>query len=80
MGRGSSDVHERARRDRLWGGKGRPRAMTRACAAALALLLLVPVAATAGDPDEEEWIPLFNGRDLEGWVPNQLELTIARQT
>jgi hypothetical protein len=23
----------------------------------------------AHDPDEREWIQLFNGRDLEGWVP-----------
>jgi 3-keto-disaccharide hydrolase len=36
-------------------------------AAALALGLASPAA--AGDADQKEWIPLFNGRDLGGWIP-----------
>jgi hypothetical protein len=36
---------------------------------AASLLLLVPLGAAAGDADEEEWIPLFNGENLDGWVP-----------
>lgn len=43
--------------------------MTRTCVVALLAVLLVPAGATAGDPDSEEWIPLFNGRNLDGWVP-----------
>jgi len=44
--------------------------MTRNTAAALLTLsFLVPAAAPCGDADEKEWIPLFNGRDLEGWTP-----------
>jgi hypothetical protein len=35
----------------------------------LATLLVVPAIAGAGDPDKEEWIPLFNGKNLDGWVP-----------
>ena len=43
--------------------------MMRTCVFALLVVLLIPVCATAGDPDKEEWIPLFNGKDLDGWVP-----------
>jgi hypothetical protein len=43
--------------------------MTRSCAFALLALLLLPMAASAGDPNEEEWIPLFNGKNLDGWIP-----------
>jgi hypothetical protein len=43
--------------------------MMRTCAAAFLAVLLIPVGATAGDPDTEEWIPLFNGKNLDGWVP-----------
>jgi hypothetical protein len=28
-----------------------------------------PEAETANDPDQEEWVELFNGKDLEGWTP-----------
>ena len=43
--------------------------MTRLAGVALLTLLLAPALAAAGGVDEEEWIPLFDGRDLEGWVP-----------
>ena len=43
--------------------------MKRTCVAALIAVLLVPVCATAADPAKEEWIPLFNGKNLDGWVP-----------
>ena len=43
--------------------------MTKTCTALLLALLLVPAGALAGDPDQEEWIPLFNGENLDGWVP-----------
>ncbi len=43
--------------------------MMRTCVAALLTVLLVPAGAAAGDPDAEEWIPLFNGKNLDGWVP-----------
>jgi len=35
------------------------------------LLALVSLAApaAAADPETKEWIPLFNGKDLTGWVP-----------
>jgi hypothetical protein len=39
---------------------------------ALVLLLsalLVPAFASAGDAEKKEWIPLFNGKNLDGWVP-----------
>ncbi len=36
----------------------------RALAAAAALVALLGSA-----PQEEKWIPLFNGKDLEGWTP-----------
>jgi hypothetical protein len=39
---------------------------------ALVLLLsalLAPAFASAGDADKKDWIPLFNGKDLDGWVP-----------
>ena len=28
-----------------------------------------PEAQTASDPDQEEWVELFNGKDLDGWTP-----------
>ena len=34
----------------------------------LMALLLVPALGAAAE-EEEEWIPLFNGKDLDGWVP-----------
>ena len=43
--------------------------MMRTHVAVLLAVLLVPALATAGDPEEEDWIPLFNGKDLTGWVP-----------
>jgi 3-keto-disaccharide hydrolase len=43
--------------------------MVRFAGAVLLALLLLPGLAVAGGPDEQEWIPLFNGRDLEGWIP-----------
>ncbi len=43
--------------------------MMRTCIVALLAVLLVPAGATAGDPDSEEWIPLFNGTNLDGWIP-----------
>jgi hypothetical protein len=43
--------------------------MMKTCVAALLALLLLPAGVLAGDPDQEEWIPLFNGRNLDGWVP-----------
>ncbi len=33
------------------------------------LLLLAPALAFSEDPDRKEWIPLFNGKNLDGWVP-----------
>jgi 3-keto-disaccharide hydrolase len=52
---------------------GRGRRMRDPCSSlglvASALLFAVPVAAFAQDPDGAEWIPLFNGVDLEGWTP-----------
>ena len=30
--------------------------------------VLVVVAATAADPDKDGFVPLFNGKDLSGWV------------
>jgi hypothetical protein len=35
----------------------------------IALLLALPALAAAEDPDRKDWIPLFNGKDLSGWVP-----------
>jgi hypothetical protein len=43
--------------------------MKRTCVAALIAVWLVPVCATAAEPAKEEWIPLFNGKNLDGWVP-----------
>ena len=34
-----------------------------------ALLLLGLAAFAQNDPDRKDWIQLFNGKDLEGWVP-----------
>lgn len=33
------------------------------------LILLSLCAGSEAAPDDEEWIPLFNGRDLSGWTP-----------
>lgn len=36
----------------------------------LAVILLCATAASAqNDPDRKEWVQLFNGRNLEGWIP-----------
>ena len=43
--------------------------MMRTCVAALLALSCCRPAPLAGDPDQEEWIPLFNGQNLDGWVP-----------
>src|SRR5512143_2550953 len=32
-------------------------------------LLLAPTVALAGDEEKKEWIPLFDGKSLDGWVP-----------
>jgi hypothetical protein len=32
-------------------------------------LLLAPAVAAAGDAEKKEWIPLFDGKSLDGWVP-----------
>jgi hypothetical protein len=37
--------------------------------AVLFALVSVAALASAADPDTKEWIPLFNGKDLTGWVP-----------
>jgi len=42
-----------------------PRTLVTACT----LLLLAATTSLAGDPDRKEWIPLFNGKDLTGWIP-----------
>jgi hypothetical protein len=36
---------------------------------ALALLLIVAAASVGKTVAADEWIPLFNGRDLDGWTP-----------
>lgn len=33
------------------------------------MLLLATVAFAQSDPDRKEWVQLFNGKSLEGWVP-----------
>jgi hypothetical protein len=38
-----------------------------ACALAMALAILHP--GHAGETNQEGWIPLFNGKDLDGWTP-----------
>ena len=48
--------------------------MKRHAAALLLALVLVPALAVAGEnapagADRKDWIPLFNGKSLEGWVP-----------
>jgi len=43
--------------------------MSRMLAAAVVALFLVPAHSSAGDAEKKEWIPLFNGRDLGGWIP-----------
>jgi hypothetical protein len=38
--------------------------------AAVLLIVFAPVSASAKDPDKPgEWIPLFNGKNLDGWTP-----------
>lgn len=39
--------------------------------ALLGLIFIVPAAASlrAAEPEKNTWIPLFNGKDLEGWTP-----------
>jgi hypothetical protein len=36
---------------------------------ALALLAIVVLAAPQASADREDWLPLFNGKDLDGWTP-----------
>jgi hypothetical protein len=48
--------------------------MKRQALALLLSLLLVPALAAAGEaasgvPDQKDWIPLFDGKSLDGWVP-----------
>jgi hypothetical protein len=45
--------------------------MRRLAAAVLLAVLSAPVLAGAAeaDKDRREWVPLFNGKDLDGWVP-----------
>jgi hypothetical protein len=48
--------------------------MNRHAIASLLSLLLVPALAVAGEgapggPDRKDWIPLFDGKSLDGWVP-----------
>jgi hypothetical protein len=44
--------------------------MLRTVLALCLALVAAPGPSAAGDvADEREWIPLFNGRDLEGWIP-----------
>jgi hypothetical protein len=43
--------------------------MARTLAAACLALALAPALCAGGGADEKEWIPLFNGHDLEGWIP-----------
>lgn len=55
---------------RLEGGKVRE-AFPRLAAACVILSLTIPVFGqpTPGTADPQDWIQLFNGRDLEGWIP-----------
>jgi hypothetical protein len=34
----------------------------------LSLLLAAPIATAQNDPNKEEWVPLFNGKDLKDWI------------
>jgi hypothetical protein len=48
--------------------------MKRHATALLLALLVVPALSLAGEtassgPDQKEWIPLFDGKSLDGWVP-----------
>jgi hypothetical protein len=36
---------------------------------ALLLLLTLPVLGSAAEPETKEWVSLWNGKDLTGWVP-----------
>ncbi len=36
---------------------------------AVLMLFSLPVLVSAGDNDRKEWVPLFNGKDLAGWIP-----------
>jgi hypothetical protein len=36
--------------------------------AALACAAAPPIGAQRNDPDKQEWLPLFNGRNLDGWT------------
>src|SRR4051794_20793997 len=35
---------------------------------AVSFLVLAAVAGAGNQADEKQWIPLFNGKDLDGWV------------
>lgn len=48
--------------------------MTRLVSALMLALALVPASSVVGgsapsDPDRKEWVQLFNGKDLDGWLP-----------
>ena len=43
--------------------------MTRHARLLLLTLLFAPALAVAGDADKKEWIPLFDGKSLDGWMP-----------
>jgi len=43
--------------------------MTKHLVATVSLLAACASALSAQTPAEEKWIPLFNGKDLEGWTP-----------
>lgn len=41
----------------------------RVLACALAMGAAAPLTQAADDADASDWIPLFNGKDLDGWIP-----------
>jgi hypothetical protein len=42
---------------------------SRACAALVTLIFVAVPAFGQNDPDRKDWIPLFNGKNLDGWSP-----------
>ena len=43
--------------------------MKQLAAAVLLTMLAGPVLADDSEKDRREWVPLFDGRSLEGWTP-----------